>query len=79
MIDNCGIDDLIIVIRRGSKFSKNSSRYEYGDIILRDSAGDGWNGNVIALRQQNSYIKLGENFTSGESFGPVSVLINTDI
>lgn len=47
---------------------------------MTDSWGDGWNGNVIGLKQEGMMIaNFGSNFTSGHEFGPVTVKIPSGI
>jgi len=41
---------------------------------MTDSYGDGWNGNTIAVRQNNIIVGIfGGNFTTGTSYGPVFI------
>lgn len=48
-------------------------------IIMTDLKGDGWNGNVLAVRQNNTVVgTFGLNFSSGSSYGPVYVSINSN-
>jgi hypothetical protein len=49
-------------------------------IKLSDSKGDGWNGNVIGLKQNGIQIAtFGQTFTSGSSYGPISITIPSQI
>ena len=44
-----------------------------------DSAGDGWNGNVLAIKQDNAVVgTFGTNFASGASSGPVTITVQGD-
>jgi hypothetical protein len=46
-------------------------------ITMTDSKGDGWNGNVLAIRQNNTVVGLfGSLFTSGSSSGPINIRVN---
>lgn len=46
------------------------------NITMTDSAGDGWNGNVISVKQNNAVVgTFGGNFTSGSSSGPFYIPI----
>lgn len=43
-------------------------------IDLNDSFGDGWNGNILGIVQNGALVAtFGQNFTTGSTFGPVSV------
>lgn len=43
-------------------------------IAMSDSYGDGWNGNVLALRQNGQVVaSFGQQFTTGTSFTPFTV------
>lgn len=45
-------------------------------IMMNDSAGDGWNGNILAIRQNNTIVgTFGTGFISGSSSGPVYITI----
>jgi len=47
-------------------------------VTLTDSAGDGWNGNALVFRQGGINVAFGGNFTTGRSFGPLSVKVNSN-
>ncbi len=45
-------------------------------ITLSDSAGDGWNGNVLAIKQNNTIVgTFGDTFTSGSTKGPFYIVV----
>lgn len=45
-------------------------------ITLTDSFGDGWNGNVLSIRQNNTVAgTFGSTFTSGSTSGPFYVVV----
>lgn len=49
-------------------------------VTLSDSAGDGWNSNVLAIKQNNSIIgTFGELFTSGSANGPITINVLGDL
>ena len=50
-------------------------------ITMTDTLGDGWNGNVLAVKQNNSTFTFGSTFTTGASSGPVyiTVLGNSEV
>lgn len=49
-------------------------------IAMTDSKGDGWNGNVLAVKQNNVVVGLfGLNFTSGSTYGPVYITVNSKL
>lgn len=42
---------------------------------MNDSFGDGWNGNILAFKQNNLILgTFGANFTKGNKSGPVSIV-----
>jgi hypothetical protein len=47
---------------------------------LIDSYGDGWNGLVIGIRQGGAITStIGQGFTNGSTYGPVTVLVKQNI
>ena len=45
-------------------------------IIMYDSYGDGWNGNILGFRQNGNIIAtFGSEFTFGKLYGPLTVKI----
>ena len=49
-------------------------------ITMTDSFGDGWNSNVLAIRQNNKIVGFfGNTFTTGSSSGPVSVIVQGNL
>lgn len=45
-------------------------------ITMTDFFGDGWNGNVISVKQNNAVVgTFGGNFTNGSSSGPLYILV----
>lgn len=49
-------------------------------ITMSDSAGDGWNNNVLAIKQNNSIIgTFGELFVSGDVNGPITINVFGDL
>ena len=46
-------------------------------ISLTDSFGDGWNGNIITIKQDNLNYNFG--FTSGKTYGPLQISIKGDV
>lgn len=57
-----------------------STAYTTLTITMTDSAGDGWNSNILAVKQNNSVLvgTFGDLFLSGSSADPVSVIINSN-
>lgn len=48
-------------------------------ITMTDSFGDGWNGNVLAIRQNSTNYLFGNAFTTGKTSGPVSITLNANM
>lgn len=49
-------------------------------VSMSDSFGDGWNGYVMGVRQQNSIITVfGEEFKSGSEQGPIDIEIKSGV
>lgn len=49
-------------------------------VTMTDSYGDGWNGNVLGIRQNGSVIgTFGAGFTSGSSSGPLLITVAADL
>lgn len=49
-------------------------------ITMTDSGSDGWNGNVISIKQNNNVVgTFGGSFTSGGSSGPVYMIIQGNL
>ena len=49
-------------------------------ITMTDSGSDGWNSNVLAIRQNNTILGyFGASFTAGSSSGPVSVIVQGNL
>lgn len=49
-------------------------------VNITDSFGDGWNGNILALKQNGSIIGyFGNSFTSGTASGPISIIAQGNI
>lgn len=46
-------------------------------VTLTDSFGDGWNGNVISLKQDNLYYNFG--LSSGKTAGPYQISVKSNI
>ena len=45
-------------------------------ITMSDSYGDGWNGNILGIKQNNTMVgTFGSNFTTGSSSGPVYITV----
>ena len=45
-------------------------------VLMSDTYGDGWNGNVFGFRQNGTIVgTFGGGFTAGRTFGPLSVTI----
>lgn len=47
-------------------------------VTLTDSFGDGWNGNVLVIRQGSINVAFGSTFTTGRTFGPLSIQVNSN-
>lgn len=45
-------------------------------ITMTDSYGDGWNGNVLTIKQGTKDYNFGGSFKSGKTSGPLSITIN---
>lgn len=49
-------------------------------IRMSDSFGDGWNGNILGLMQNNLIVgRFGESFTTGSQSGPLTISINSTV
>ena len=49
-------------------------------ITMSDSYGDGWNGNVLGIRQNNSIVgTFGSTFVSGYSTSPVDIVVQGNL
>lgn len=49
-------------------------------VTMTDSFGDGWNSNVLAIKQNNSIVgTFGDLFTSGSTSGPVNINVLGDL
>jgi hypothetical protein len=49
-------------------------------ITMTDSSSDGWNGNIISIKQNNNIVgTFGTSFTSGGTSGPVYMLIQGNL
>lgn len=44
-----------------------------------DSYGDGWNGNILTIRQGNYTFNFGSSFTRGKASGPIKIKLNSEI
>lgn len=43
---------------------------------MTDSYGDGWNSNILGIRQNNTIVGLiGNTFTTGTASGPISIIV----
>lgn len=47
-------------------------------VTLTDSFGDGWNGNVLVIRQGSINVPFGGSFTTGKTSGPLSIQVNSN-
>jgi hypothetical protein len=46
-------------------------------VSMTDSFGDGWNGNVLAFKQNGQVVaKFGDTFITGSSVAPINFTIN---
>lgn len=49
-------------------------------ITMTDAYGDGWNGNVLAIKQSGAVVgTFGSAFTSGSTSGPVYIVVQGNI
>ena len=49
-------------------------------ITMTDSNADGWNGNVLGVKQNNAVVgTFGSSFTSAGSSGPVSITVSSEL
>ena len=49
-------------------------------ITMTDTTSNGWNGNVLAIKQNNAIVgTFGENFTTGNSSGPVYIFVQGNL
>ena len=49
-------------------------------VTMSDSFGDGWNGNILAIQQNNAIVGyFGNTFTTGNSKGPLYFLVQGDL
>lgn len=46
-----------------------SNKVDY-QLTLTDQGNNGWNGNVLAFNQDGVVTKFGEQFVSGQRYGP---------
>lgn len=48
-------------------------------VNMTDSYGDGWNGNIIGIRQNNYIVAtFGNDFKTGKTFGPSNITISAN-
>lgn len=46
------------------------------NISMTDYYGDGWNGNIIGIKQNGTvFATFGQNFTAGKVYGPIQITI----
>lgn len=58
----------------------NMTGYIEYNITMVDSKGDGWNGNVLAFKQENVIVAtFGSGFESGKTYGPQTVRIKNNV
>lgn len=49
-------------------------------VTMSDSFGDGWNSNVLSIKQNNSIFgTFGDLFTSGSTNGPITINVLGDL
>jgi hypothetical protein len=49
-------------------------------ITMLDSWGDGWNGNVLGIKQNNVIVgTFGSGFSTGRTFGPAYIIVNNTL
>lgn len=48
-------------------------------VFMTDSYGDGWNHNVLAIRQKNLTQTFGEGFMNGSFAGPIDIFVEGSI
>ena len=49
-------------------------------ITMSDSFGDGWNGNILAVVQNNGVVgTFGGNFLTGSSKGPIYIVVQGNV
>lgn len=60
---------------------QGDSPYVTLEITLTDSFGDGWNGNILAIKQNNNIMgTFGNTFNSGSSFTyPIYIVVHANI
>ena len=60
--------------------SPNVSGYIEYNITMSDAKGDGWNGNILAFRQDNVIVAtFGSGFDTGKVYGPQTVRIKNNV
>jgi hypothetical protein len=48
-------------------------------ITMSDTYGDGWNGNVLGIKQNNTIVgTFGDTFTTGSAVNPVYIVVQGD-
>ena len=47
---------------------------------MTDTVGDGWNGNVFGIRQNNTIVTtFGSDFIDGPSYGPITLYVMRNV
>ena len=47
---------------------------------MTDSGNDGWNNNILGIKQNNSIVGIfGDQFTLGDTAGPVSIIVQGNL
>jgi 6-phosphogluconolactonase (cycloisomerase 2 family) len=47
--------------------------------LLTDSSGNGWNGNVLAFKQDGILTSFGEQFIYGDKYGPRQIAFKKNL
>ena len=87
---NCGIGLWVDAFDFGGTYSSVSGTEEEEEedpadyleytVEMEDSAGDGWNGQILGVKQQGKiFSTFGEDFTSGNSKGPQKLKIKKNV
>lgn len=75
--NNCGLKHFVDSVRVEVEpiyHGENTGNNAILTIKLKDAKGDGWNNNVLGLRQDGRIVAVfGEEFTTGKDYGPITV------
>lgn len=81
--NDCGLKSYVNVAMVKFNASPNPPNPSVANVTLivslTDSYGDGWNGNVITIKQDNLNYQFGPGFTSGRTYGPQQISVKGNV